>query len=737
MATAVGFLQSPLVVWANNTFKASALIESITDLADGVFLNEIMMDIDPTYFTLTRIHQNVYGDVNLRMQNLDTLVKHLKRYYQDKLQQLVLLRIPDVVTIAREPQSDEAAEELNKILLLMLGCAVQCDNKEHFIERIKEMDLEVQKSLVEYIQQITDNTDNVLTFRAHDLSEYPADQLLLYAENMFYHITQLSEDRDNCVGMVSHLSYERDALLRDSESKNRGAFSPPPSPAVRHNKELPSTHANKEKIRLLTEEIEEKNVALSELRDELIASKKSLETLRQENKSLSQDARWVKAYRDEIDALKSKTDKVDRLEADNHRFKEKLRDLDYYKKRAEELKEQNELLYETRVVLEEQLTGLNSKEERIEILEEENKKLKSHIHHLAEERQFDQLKLKEVMEENAQLIVDKQNSMAEAASLTSELDALRGKKSPGSTTFASEYSESSSIEVLRMQRENQQLRKTIDELKHSGQRIIELRAENEQLQNATLDGKTTVFNLNEELARLKARGLQQENDLNKLRSIAKRQQEELKTSVDNVLNLSGELREKDVEMSQVEEQSLLNFQLSEEKVQDLVSMADELKEKEAKITQLNQEAEQKQEKITELSRLAEERESNVMELYERVKENELEITKLAEQSENKNERITELTKLTQLKEEKLADLNLELRERKKEISELQDLLKEKEDVVAKISQKIKVREETIAELKESIEAKIEGCRAWRKGKSVPCGLRKRFKDAWKMRWPSG
>ncbi|XP_020612546.1 uncharacterized protein LOC110050910 [Orbicella faveolata] len=82
MATAEGFLQSPLVVWANNTFKGSALIESITDLADGVFLNEIMMDIDPTYFTLTRIHQNVYGDVNLRMQNLDTLVKHLKRYYQ-------------------------------------------------------------------------------------------------------------------------------------------------------------------------------------------------------------------------------------------------------------------------------------------------------------------------------------------------------------------------------------------------------------------------------------------------------------------------------------------------------------------------------------------------------------------------------------------------------------------------------------------------------------------------------
>lgn len=282
MASAEGFLQSPLVVWASNTFKASSLIESVTDLADGIFLNEIMMDIDPTYFTLTRIHQNVYGDVNLRMQNLDTLVKHLKGYYQEKLQQLVILRSPDVVTIAREPESDAAAEELNKILLLMLGCAVQCDNKEHFIERMTQMHVDVQKSLVEYIQQITDNPDNVISFRPQDLTECTTDQLVLYTENMFYHLTQLVEDRDNCIGMMSHLSYERDSLLNDKESKNRRPFSPPASPAVSHSKETPAAHASKEKIRLLTEEIEEKNVALAELRDELLASKKSLESLRQE-----------------------------------------------------------------------------------------------------------------------------------------------------------------------------------------------------------------------------------------------------------------------------------------------------------------------------------------------------------------------------------------------------------------------------------------------------------------------
>lgn len=37
------------------------------------------------------------------------------------------------------------------------------------------MDVDVQKSLVEYIQQITDNPDNVLAFRPNDLAEYTAE----------------------------------------------------------------------------------------------------------------------------------------------------------------------------------------------------------------------------------------------------------------------------------------------------------------------------------------------------------------------------------------------------------------------------------------------------------------------------------------------------------------------------------------------------------------------------------
>ena len=37
------------------------------------------------------------------------------------------------------------------------------------------MDVDVQKSLVEYIQQITDNPDNVIAFRPQDLADYPTE----------------------------------------------------------------------------------------------------------------------------------------------------------------------------------------------------------------------------------------------------------------------------------------------------------------------------------------------------------------------------------------------------------------------------------------------------------------------------------------------------------------------------------------------------------------------------------
>ena len=40
------------------------------------------------------------------------------------------------------------------MLLLVLGCAVQCERKEEFIGNIKQLDIGVQHAIVENIQEV-------------------------------------------------------------------------------------------------------------------------------------------------------------------------------------------------------------------------------------------------------------------------------------------------------------------------------------------------------------------------------------------------------------------------------------------------------------------------------------------------------------------------------------------------------------------------------------------------------
>ena len=43
---------------------------------------------------------------------------------------------------------------MEKILLLLLGCSVQCIHKEDYINIIKSMDIQVQQAMVSFIQQV-------------------------------------------------------------------------------------------------------------------------------------------------------------------------------------------------------------------------------------------------------------------------------------------------------------------------------------------------------------------------------------------------------------------------------------------------------------------------------------------------------------------------------------------------------------------------------------------------------
>uniref|UniRef100_A0A8C2RHX1 Calponin-homology (CH) domain-containing protein n=1 Tax=Capra hircus TaxID=9925 RepID=A0A8C2RHX1_CAPHI len=130
------FLQSPLVTWVK-TFGpfGSGNQDNLTmymDLADGIFLNQIMLQIDPRP-TNQRINKHVNNDVNLRIQNLTILVRNIKTYYQEVLQQLIVMNLPNVLMIGKDPLSGAQQKSLPRRLgraqtagTGVAGCPLSC-----------------------------------------------------------------------------------------------------------------------------------------------------------------------------------------------------------------------------------------------------------------------------------------------------------------------------------------------------------------------------------------------------------------------------------------------------------------------------------------------------------------------------------------------------------------------------------------------------------------------------------
>uniref|UniRef100_A0A672NTW2 Coiled-coil domain containing 88A n=1 Tax=Sinocyclocheilus grahami TaxID=75366 RepID=A0A672NTW2_SINGR len=228
-------------------------------------------------------------------------------------------------------------------------------------------------------------------------------------------------------------------------------------------------------------EIEEKTEQLLDCRQELEHMETEVKRLQQENLQLLCDARSLRAYRDELDALREKAVRVDKLESEVTRYKEKLHDIEFYRTRVEELKEDYQVLLETKSMLEDQLESFRARSDKHHELEKENLQLKNKVHDMEMERDMDRKRLEELLEENLTLAVAQKQSMDESLHLGWELEQL-SKTTPELTevpqkSLGHEVNELTSSQLLKLEKENQMLLKSVEELKASGESGVRLRLE--------------------------------------------------------------------------------------------------------------------------------------------------------------------------------------------------------------------------------------------------------------------
>ncbi|XP_067583719.1 protein Daple isoform X7 [Pseudorca crassidens] len=594
------FLQSPLVTWVK-TFGpfGSGNQDTLTmymDLADGIFLNQIMLQIDPRP-TNQRINKHVNNDVNLRIQNLTILVRNIKTYYQEVLQQLIVMNLPNVLMIGKDPLSGKSMEEIKKVLLLVLGCAVQCERKEEFIERIKQLDIETQAGIVAHIQEVTHNQENVFDLQWLELPDVAPEELEALSRNMVFHLRRLIDERDECTELIVDLTQERDYLQAQhppSPLKSSSAESTPsPTSSLSSEDkqhlavELADTKARLRRVRQELSAVpfpfpagglqgggqapsphslriaprEEKTEQLVDTRHEVDQLVLELQKVKQENIQLAADARSARAYRDELDALREKANRVERLEMELVRCREKLHDVDFYKARMEELREDNIILIETKAMLEEQLTAARARGDKVHELEKENLQLKSKLHDLELDRDMDKKRIEELLEENMALEIAQKQSMNESAHLGWELEQLSKNadlSDASRKSFVFELNECASSRILKLEKENQSLQSTIQGLRdaslaleESNLKCGELERENHQLSKKIEKLQTQLERekqsnqdletLSEELIREKE---QLQSDMETLKADKARQIRDLEQEKDHLNQTVWTLRER-------------------------------------------------------------------------------------------------------------------------------------------------------------------------------------------------
>uniref|UniRef100_A0A8C8WEI7 Coiled-coil domain containing 88A n=1 Tax=Panthera leo TaxID=9689 RepID=A0A8C8WEI7_PANLE len=378
-------------------------------------------------------------------------------------------------------------------------------------------------------------------------------------------------------------------------------------------------------------QMEEKTEQLLDCKQELEQMEIELKRLQQENMNLLSDARSARMYRDELDALREKAIRVDKLESEVSRYKERLHDIEFYKARVEELKEDNQVLLETKTMLEDQLEGTRARSDKLHELEKENLQLKAKLHDMEMERDMDRKKIEELMEENMTLEMAQKQSMDESLHLGWELEQISRTSELSEApqkSLGHEVNELTSSRLLKLEMENQSLTKTVEELRSTmdsaegnTSKILKIEKENQRLskkveilENEIIQEKQSLQNcqnLSKDLMKEKA---QLEKTIETLRENSERQIKILEQENEHLNQTVSSLRQR----SQISAEARVKDIEKENKI-----LHESIKETSSKLSKIEFEKRQIRKELEHYKEKGERAEELENELHHLEKENEL------------------------------------------------------------------------------------------------------------------
>ncbi|XP_019410264.1 PREDICTED: protein Hook homolog 3 [Crocodylus porosus] len=563
-------MESEWEVWVIQTFNVEAPCQTVEDLTNGVVMAQVLQKIDPTYFDenwLNRIKTEVGDNWRLKVSNLKKILKGILDYNHEILgQQINDFTLPDVNLIGEH--SDTA--ELGRMLQLILGCAVNCEQKQEYIQTIMMMEESVQHVVMTAIQELMSKESPVSV--GNDAYVDLDRQLKKTTEELNEALATKEEIAQRCHELdmqVAALQEEKSSLLAENqilmERLNQSdSIEDPNSPAGRRHLQLQT------QLEQLQEETFRLEAAKDDYRIRCEELEKEIAELRQQNEELTTLAEEAQSLKDEMDVLRHSSDKVAKLESQVESYKKKLEDLGDLRRQVKLLEEKNTVYMQNNVSLEEELRKANAARSQLETYKRQVVELQNRLSEESKKADKLEFEYKLLKEKVDSLQKEKDRLRTERDSLKETIEELRCVQAQeGQLTTSGlmplgsqESSDSLAAEIvtpeikeklIRLQHENKMLKLNQEGSDNEKIALLQSLLDDANLRKNELETENRSILLKKKLEEHLEKLHEANNELQKKRAIIEDLEPRYNNSSLKIEELQEALRKKEEEMKQMEE----------------------------------------------------------------------------------------------------------------------------------------------------------------------------------------
>ncbi|XP_073824724.1 hook microtubule tethering protein [Musca autumnalis] len=422
----MGDMCQSLVEWFK-TLNLVAPHDTAEKLSDGVAMAQALNQFAPESFTdtwLSKIRVDVGINWRLKMSNLKKVIEALYDYYADVLNySLVEFTRPDAMRIAEKCDSIE----LERLLQLILGCAVNCSKKHDYIREIMLLEESLQANIMKALQELesscqgSSTSKNSLTIGNLDnkLLQEDRDRLAQKCFELEKKITILTEENINFRSEILKLQTDIKKLeLAPVIGDDGVSLGPVNSGSTRY-------HDMRKQLDQMKEELLQSETTREDLRIKSLHQESEIQILQQRIEELNKTNSEFLKLKDEIDVLRETNEKLKVCEAQVKTYKKKLEDYTDLKKQLKLLDERSAEYLQQNAQFEEDAKKCAALKGQIEFYKKEVQELHSKL----EKEISNNLKLEfecKTMEETIfSLQQAKEGLLKERNNLRESLDELR------------------------------------------------------------------------------------------------------------------------------------------------------------------------------------------------------------------------------------------------------------------------------------------------------------------------